>query len=178
MESGGQNGQQITVQPIATTTYTVTTQSNGTCPATDVVTVNVAPGIIANAGLNQSICSGASATLLASGGNCLFVESGGANTSQITVSPNAQTTYIRLPLVTPGCSATDPVDVLINPSPIAFAGLDSAICIGGSITLSASGGISIYGCRGIKIRNKLASHQYYIILYRHCYRYEWLYFNG
>ncbi|HRN95602.1 MAG TPA: hypothetical protein PL084_12840, partial [Chitinophagales bacterium] len=64
--SDGQTGASITVSPTATTTYTVTV-TQGACPATKTVTVNVenAPTVSIP---NQNFCAGQTKTLTATGG--------------------------------------------------------------------------------------------------------------
>jgi hypothetical protein len=41
-----------------------------------------------------------------------------------------------------GCTSEINFEVIVNPNPIAFAGIDTTICMGGNITLTASGGTS------------------------------------
>ncbi|MBA6154900.1 hypothetical protein H3Z82_19455, partial [Gelidibacter gilvus] len=67
--SNGATGASITVSPSTSRTYTVTGISNG-CEATDTVRVTVTNTVevVADAGADQSICAGSSATLTATGG--------------------------------------------------------------------------------------------------------------
>ncbi|HRP39618.1 MAG TPA: hypothetical protein PLM55_08045, partial [Chitinophagales bacterium] len=125
--SDGQTGASITVSPTATTTYTVTV-TQGACPATKTVTVNVenAPTVSIP---NQNFCAGQTKTLTATGGgtyqwysNPSLFSNGtavpGGNVATINVSPSATTTYrvvvtspagckgqgdVKLTLVTTGC---------------------------------------------------------------------------
>ncbi|MEZ4796634.1 MAG: T9SS type A sorting domain-containing protein [Flavobacteriaceae bacterium] len=135
--STGETTQSITVTPNATTTYTVTAFVGSESDSDDViVTVNSIP--TANAGADQTICEGETATLTASGGTS-YLWSTGATTSTINVSPNTTTTY-SVTVTQNGCSDTDNVTVTVNPNPIANAGNDVTILLGDSTTLSASGG--------------------------------------
>lgn len=135
--SNGMTGSTITVAPTATTTYTVTAST--TCGTiTDDVTVDVTPLPVANAGMDQTICPGGSASLTASGG-ATYLWSDGQTTASIMVSPAATTTYTVT--VTDACgSATDEVTVTVSSTVNANAGMDQAICNGGSAMLTASGG--------------------------------------
>ncbi|MEI7596726.1 MAG: gliding motility-associated C-terminal domain-containing protein, partial [Bacteroidota bacterium] len=125
------------VSPTNTTTYTVTV-SNGTCSSTDdvVVTVNTLP--IAEAGLNQTICNGSSASLTASGGGTYQWNTGEA-VANITVSPIITSTY-TVTVTSNACTASDNVVVTVNPLPIATIATPVAICSGNNTDITASGG--------------------------------------
>jgi gliding motility-associated-like protein len=132
--------------PAVTTTYTVTvTDANG-CVATDDVTVTVNPLPIADAGADVSICIGSSTNLAASGGvSYLWSPATGLSATNIAnpvANPAVTTTYTVTVTDANGCVATDDVIVTINPLPLANAGPDAPICIGGSTNLAASGGVS------------------------------------
>jgi protocatechuate 3,4-dioxygenase beta subunit/predicted transcriptional regulator len=137
--SNGATSAAITVNPTATTTYTVTvTNANGCSKSDDaIVSVNDLP--IANAGPDKNICKGESATLTATGGGT-YLWSTGATTPAITVSPTATTTYTVTVTNSNGCVKSDAVVVTVNDLPNANAGPDKEICIGGSTTLTATGG--------------------------------------
>jgi gliding motility-associated-like protein len=120
--SDGQTGAQITVSPTATTNYTVTV-TQGACPATATVTVNVedAPSINIP---DQTICAGESITLTASGGGTyqwytnpsLFGNGtaiNGATNASLTVSPTTTTTYRVIVTSPAGCKGQDDVKVTI-----------------------------------------------------------------
>lgn len=102
------------------------------------VTVNANP--IADAGLDQSICPGFNATLNGSGGVIYDWNSGAFVTSSITVSPSVTTDYQLTVTDANGCRSTDMATVIVNPVPVADAGVDQSICNGESTTLYASGG--------------------------------------
>ncbi len=109
--STGATTASITVNPNATTTYTVTV-SDGTTSATDSVTVTVNTVPIANAGADVTIDQGNSTTLTATGGGT-YLWSTGATTASITVSP-ASTTLYTVTVSQNGCSTTDNVQVTVN----------------------------------------------------------------
>jgi|AntAceMinimDraft_17_1070374.scaffolds.fasta_scaffold16744_1 gliding motility-associated-like protein len=141
-----------TANPTAPTTYIViVTDANG-CTDTDDITVTINPNPVANAGGDQSICIGSSATLIgsATGGTPIYNYNWSTSdiTDSITVSPAITTTYILAVTDANGCTNTDDVTIIVNPNPTANAGTDRSICdgdntlIGGSPT--ASGGTPSY----------------------------------
>ncbi|MDW5289359.1 T9SS type A sorting domain-containing protein [Formosa sp. PL04] len=137
----GETTASIKVTPATTTTYSVEV-SEGTVSATANVTVNVNALPTANAGSDQTIDQGESATLSASGGT-RYKWSTGATTKNITVTPNATKTYTVEVFNDGDCSDTDQVKVTVNiPTVDANAGDDQTICEGETVTLTATGGSS------------------------------------
>jgi len=127
----------ISVSPVTTTSYSVTVTNLG-CTASDDVTISVNTGITADAGLPQTICSGQSATLTATGGSS-YVWSNSASGASISVSPVVTTTY-TVTASSGGCSGTDDVVITVSATPVANAGTDQIICMGQSANLTAFGG--------------------------------------
>ncbi len=152
--------------PTQTTTYTVTVSNQG-CTATDQVVVTVNPVPVANAGSDASTCSGTgvqlNATSSLTGSSFSWSPSAGLNNANISnpvATPSATTTY-TVTVSRNGCSATDQVVVNVN-SVSANAGADQAICPGGNVQLSASGGTSYSwspatGLSNANIANPVAS---------------------
>ncbi len=144
--SNGETTKSITVNPSATTTYTVTVSDNGASDSDTVeVTVNALPTV--SAGADVTINDGDEVTLTASGAET-YLWSTGATTASITVSPNSTTNY-TVTGAKNGCEASDTVEVVVksgaNPPSsgvTANAGSDVEICAGESVTLTASGGSS------------------------------------
>ena len=100
-----------------------------------------------DAGDDQSICDGDSATLTASGSQS-YVWSTGETTRSITVTPNTTTTYSVTGTDSEGNTTTDSVIVTVNEIPIANAGEDTEVCEGSEITLTASGGTTYLWSNG------------------------------
>jgi hypothetical protein len=110
----------ITVSPTSTTTYTCSVTANGiTCSSDQVVTVNPIP--VVNAGLDQSICIGSNVTLSATGANT-YAWSGGVQNG-VAFTPASSGSY-TVTGTSNGCSATDVVQLTVNPLPSVNAGLD------------------------------------------------------
>ncbi len=139
---GGSTNASITVAPAVPTNYVVQVSNAAGCTATDSVYVNVSALPAANAGVDQAICTGGSATLLATGGVSYLWTPGGATTSSITVNPVITTNYIVKVTDANGCENTDTVQVTVNTMPVAYAGLNQSICSGVQATLTATGGTS------------------------------------
>ena len=133
--------------PLSTTTYSViATDANG-CSDIDAVTITVHSN--PNANISQDtleICQGSSTNILASGGgNYLWSPGAGLSDSTIanpSASPTSTTTYTVLVTNANGCTDTDQITIKVNSNAgNADAGVDTTICRGNSVQLSASGGI-------------------------------------
>jgi uncharacterized protein YjdB len=133
----GENTASITVSPNTTTTYSVTVSNDsGDTDADEViVTVNAIP--IAQVTENQTICSGESVTLTASGGDT-YLWSNGETSASILVSPTEDTEY-TVEVISNGCSSTANTTVTVNESPQLSVSNDTTIITGDSVTLTASG---------------------------------------
>jgi gliding motility-associated-like protein len=125
-------------------TYTVTvTDANG-CSATDDINITVGSALSPDAGQDVTICQGESTTLVASGG-VTYSWSNGVNSASQTVNPSSTTTYTVN--VTDGgtCSGSDQVTITVNLNPTASVSpMNTTICSGENVTLSASGGTDYF----------------------------------
>jgi len=159
--STGATTASINVNPSTTTTYTVTVTAGGGCTTTasttPTITVNPlpTPGIssVESSGTTPNdgiICTGASATLTATGGTSYAWSTGGSGAS-IMVSPTATTTYTVTATDGNGCLGTGTYTVTVNSLPTASIAVtetsgntpnDGVLCAGASATLTASGGVS------------------------------------
>jgi PKD repeat protein len=119
-------------------TYTVSliaTNASGSNTATQTIVVNVNPTLTVS---SQNMCTGSSATLVASGTPTggSFSWSNGSTGPSITVTPTTTTTYTVTYTVN-GCSTTQAAVVTVNPPPVVTVN-GATICAGGTATLSAT----------------------------------------
>lgn len=136
--SNGRTTASIKVAPSATTTYSVTV-SSGSCAGVIERTVNVQAKPNASIlPLNATICAGQSITLAGNGGGT-YNWSNNATTSSITVTPGASTTY-TLTVTNNGCSSVVTKQVVVNNNNFSLSASNTSICLGQSVTLTASGG--------------------------------------
>lgn len=98
--------------------------------------INVFIGASVNAGADQTICTGASATLTATGSGSSFVWSNSQTGPSIIVSPTVTTVYTVTVTDASGCTASDNVTVTVTPLTV-NAGSDQTICEGATASLSA-----------------------------------------
>lgn len=133
----GTTNTSITVSPITPTSYSVTV-TNGSCSGTASVQVTVINNPTPLISGNNSVCTGTGTTLTASGGGT-YAWDNGATTTSITVSPAVQTTY-TVTANTSGCTGQTTVVVSITPPPNPTITGTTAICNGGSTTLTATAG--------------------------------------
>jgi len=134
------SGTAKTVSPTATKTYTVTGTDGNSCinSTTVQVTVNALPTITASP--LASICSGVSATILASGATNYSWDNLLGIGSSKTVSPTATTTFSVTGTDGNNCSNTASTKITVNALPTVIASASSpTICIGKSTTVSATG---------------------------------------
>lgn len=136
--------QNPTATPITPTTYTVTgTDTNGCVASSSVqVLINSLPTIIASN--DDTICSGDTTTISASGGIAYSWDNGLSPTPSINpneiVFPTITTTYTVLAADIKGCRNSDQVTVTVNSLPNVIANAsDTVICLGDSVTLIGSG---------------------------------------
>ncbi len=123
----------------ATTAYTVTAVSAAGCSATGntTLTVNPNPVVTANTTAN-AVCSGGSVTLTG-GGASTYVWSGSV-TDGVAFVPASTTTYTVTGTSALGCTNTATVTITVIPLPTVTANSTaSAVCAGGSVTLTGSG---------------------------------------
>jgi gliding motility-associated-like protein len=127
----------VSVSPSSTTTYTVVV-SLGTCTDTAFYTVNVLPPPTAQVSGADSVCAGSTVVLNASGG-ISYSWSTGQTTTSIAVIPFSTTTYF---VIASNGTCTDTAFFTVNTlaGPAANAGPDATFNIGGSATLTGTGG--------------------------------------
>lgn len=144
-DNGITNGQ--TFSPTQTLTYTVIGTDANNCNDTDDVVITVYPLPNVNAGQDQAICIGATATLSGTGANQYSWDQGVLNNNPF--NPTQTNTYTVTGTDANNCQNTDQVVVTVHNLPIIDAGPDQQICIGSSTQLTASGAISYVWNNGI-----------------------------
>ncbi|MES2681638.1 MAG: DUF2341 domain-containing protein [Bacteroidota bacterium] len=125
--------------PAATSGYTVTgTNACGTGSAAVTITVDLLPNITASIN-NPTVCNGSSIILNGGGSATGYTWTGGATNNSAFI-PNVTTNYTVTGASASGCTATavTGVTVLVTPT-ITPVVTPTAICLGGTATLSASG---------------------------------------
>jgi len=154
-------GPVINVSPTRTTTYRVlvSCSTEPACVGEVSVTVTVDEPVITNPPRDLRICTGASASLDASGitfsqcsGGVAYTWTDGVNTwpgPAIVVTPAQTTTYHvhATCAVDPLCSEDRDVTVTVGPPAIARPPTDQRICVGDSAQLDASG-VTLPNCAG------------------------------
>lgn len=129
----------IVVNPASTTSYTLY-PSNGTitCGNSVTSTITTASNLVVNISASSStICSGNPVTLQAIAPATTYSWSTGATSAIITVTPNTTTTYTAAAL-NGVCFGANFITITVNASPSLSVSLTPA-CVGGSITITASG---------------------------------------
>lgn len=125
---------------------TITVQETNTygCignPVTYNVIVNALPN--AEAGTNDTICNGTTTVLNASGGTS-YAWTTNSTLDNLTIAnpianPTSTTTYYVLVTDVNGCKNSDSVTVFVNQLPNVTVSSNTAICIGASTSITASG---------------------------------------
>lgn len=114
--NNGVSTQGITATPTGTTVYSVTVTDARGCTDTQQSVVTVASLPLADAGSDQTICSGENAVLNAAAGASAYTWSTGQTGQSINVTPTTTTTYGVTVSNSSGCTASDnaAVNVITN----------------------------------------------------------------
>lgn len=128
----GSTGPTFTVTQAGT--YQVTVTLNG-CQANDAITVNYDPLPTVDLGPDVSLCAGEQITFDATVPGATYLWQNGSTTPTLTTgSTGANSVTVTLN----GCSASDAVNVTVNPIPVVDLGPDQTICPGTDVTLNAT----------------------------------------
>ena len=119
-------------------TYVVTYTDPSSNTATTSISIDTIP--VVSAGADVAICTGNSTVLTATGATT-YLWSTGATTASITVDPTTNTTF-TVTGYNGACSATDSVDVTVNPLPSVSISGTLTYCIGSNTTLDAGSFVS------------------------------------
>jgi len=138
-QPSGSNGASIVVSPTLPIAYTVIGENSFGCTASVQQPVIVYPIPTLNiSSPNPTICPGSSVTLVATGANT-YSWSTGANTNTISVSPVSTTVYTVVGTFTSSqCSSSKTIEVNVFVSSLAIIA-PTAVCVGSSATLQATG---------------------------------------
>ncbi|CAH0996164.1 hypothetical protein EMA8858_02294 [Emticicia aquatica] len=144
--SDGQTGNSITVTPTVTTSYTAQCKVNDNCispksNSVQVVVNVIAAPLVTSSSSSNVICNGGSITLTANNCTGNVTWSTGATTASITVSPTALTSYsasCKKGNCQSGKSNVITITVGTPSNPPSIAVNKSSICVGQSVTLTAS----------------------------------------
>jgi gliding motility-associated-like protein len=143
-DNGLGNIQNTIATPVVPTIYTVIgTDTNGCVNTAQVnVGINALPIIVASN--DDTICSGDTTIISASGGFAYSWDHGLSPTPSVNpneiVFPTITTTYTVTGIDNKGCRNTDQVTVTVNSLPTVIANAsDTVICLGDSVTLIGSG---------------------------------------
>jgi hypothetical protein len=139
---GGLTGPSITVSPATSTLYIVSGTNSLNCTASAQVPVLVVQPLPLNVSASKTlVCSGANATLTASGSTS-YVWAGGPGGPTYVVNPTALTVYTVTGSNTSNtCTATNTIAIAVLSPSVNFTPSASA-CAGQAVTLTASGATS------------------------------------
>jgi hypothetical protein len=139
---GGSTANTITVSPTSTTQYIVDITTAIGCKIIDTmnVYVNNLPNV--NAGQDQAICMGDTASITATGAVSYQWSTINNNTNTILVSPVNTSSYIVTGTNANGCINHDTISIIVNPLPIVSIIGDTIICPNTSTQLNASGAVN------------------------------------
>lgn len=138
-QPGAVVGASIVRTPSVTTIYTVTGRTTAGCSSTNTIEITTTPGISVTANASPTIiCRGQASTLTANGGLTYTWSPGNLNGDNVVVTPTVSTTYT----VTGedlGCTSTRTLLVTVSVPNVTAARNPTAICVGGTSTLTAGG---------------------------------------
>lgn len=155
-QPGNLSGSSVVVTPTSSTNYTVFGSNAAGCidTATAFVTVNPSPSVSASAS-PSAICQGQSTNLSAIGATNYTWNPGGLTGANVTVSPGVPTLYTVIG-ESAGCTSTANVVVIVNPAPgITINSSTTSVCLGASVTFTASGGTTYTWSPGSLTNNPL-----------------------
>jgi hypothetical protein len=134
-----QTGATIVTNPSVSTSYVVTGINSFSCTSNANVIVVALSGPTVTAITNKPLaCIGSSVNLIATGANT-YVWTGAGTGSNVIVNPSANTVYTVTGTYTSnGCSNTATVSVGVLTPTLAVSPATN-VCVGGSVTISASG---------------------------------------
>lgn len=143
-------GNNISITPNNTTSYTVLLTDANNCTATASTTINVKPSPILSIAGNTSICLGESTVLTANiiGGQnpYTYTWTTGSQSPSINIAPVNISSYSVIVNSINGCSASANTTINVNSNPIATISGSTMVCSGQntSLNVNTQGGVSPY----------------------------------
>lgn len=135
--------------PVGVTDYIVTGVDSNSCTNTDTLQITVNPLIGINATPGGVLCVGDSLTLSGFGAQT-YAWNHGVLDGVAFMPPVGTTTYILTGTDLNGCTATDSIDIYVNPLPVlSVIASNDSVCLGDSISLRASGANQYVWSNGI-----------------------------
>ncbi len=116
--------------------YSVTVTNNFGCAETDEVEVTIDPSPVVALGEDVGLCNGETLILDATNPSSNYLWNTGATSATIDVTDEG--TYSVLVTNIAGCTATDMINVELNPTPYVDLGADVAVCEGETVILNAT----------------------------------------
>lgn len=136
------SGDTVSTGIIVSPTFFYVSSVNDVCEsARDTIEVLPLVPVVAEAGIDQTICYGSSANLNASGG-ISYLWSNDSITAAIEVLPTVTSLFYVTVTDAVGCTAIDSVEVIVNPLPNINTGSDTTICYGSTISIAATGALN------------------------------------
>jgi hypothetical protein len=135
---------QVDLSASTSGTYVVTYTDPSSNTATTSISIDTIP--VVSAGADVAICTGNNTVLTASGATT-YSWSTGQTGASITVDPTTNTTY-TVTGFNGACSATDSVDVTVNPLPSVSISGTLTYCVGSNTTLDAGSFVSYLWSNG------------------------------
>ena len=145
-QSGPTISSSLIVSPTASSAYQVSGTNSLGCTSNSTQVVIVNPSSVINVIASETlICAGGSSTLTASGGSN-YTWNFGPTTAAVVVSPTSNTIY-TVTSAGAGCNSTQTVSIDVFTQTLTVSN-STAICMGSSITLNASGGTTYLWSNG------------------------------
>lgn len=136
---GSVTGATVVTTPTANITYTVRGRNTAGCTSTNTLFINVTPGLtITPVASPTIICRGQSSTLTVTGANTYTWMPGALTGTNVVVSPTVSTTY-TVTGSDVSCVGTNTIRVAVSVPTVNATRTPTAICVGGTSTLTASG---------------------------------------
>jgi hypothetical protein len=132
----------VHANPTVTTTYTVMATATNQCTSTSTINVTVSHIPVINAFYHDPICQGDSTQITATGANTYTwspsITLNRDTGNDVIANPTTTTTYTIIGTDT-GCSHSYSFTVYVNPLPVITITGPDTMCIGQSVTLTATG---------------------------------------